>query len=105
LPDDRSLFRQDVYLKHISEEVNSKLGEPSGRWIGILRIRGNGLKQLKQGLTELQAHDDFSSLTLPDLFNHLVDKKIPIKVHYIHGHWLDVNSLQDIERAGDFTKT
>lgn len=105
LPDDRSLFRQDVYLKHISEEASSKLGEPSGRWIGILRIRGNGLKQLRQGLTELQAHDDFSSLTLPDLFNHLVHKKIPIKVHYIHGHWLDVNSLQDIERAGDFTKT
>jgi hypothetical protein len=26
-----------------------------------------------------------------------------IRVWYIHGHWLDVNSLADLELAGNFT--
>ncbi len=102
--DDRSMFRQDISLKHISEDEKTDLGEPSGRWIGMLRIRGNGLNWLKQGLGELQQREDFTQLTLPDLLNHLVKQDIPVKVHYIHGHWLDVNTLQDIDRAGDFTK-
>jgi hypothetical protein len=25
-------------------------------------------------------------------------------VLYIHGHWLDVNSLDDLDRAGDFAQ-
>jgi phosphoenolpyruvate phosphomutase len=27
-----------------------------------------------------------------------------VRVLYINGHWLDVNSLEDLDRAGDFTQ-
>lgn len=102
-PDDRALFRQDVYLRHISEDQACELGRPAGRWIGMLRVQGDGLKYLNQALDDLQQQEDFHRLTVPDLLNHLIDKGVTINTHYINGHWLDVNSIEDIDRAGDFT--
>ncbi len=103
-PDDRSMFSQDINLHHISEEKADDLGNPSGRWIGMMRVRGEGLEWLYAALNEMQQEDNFSKMTLPDLLNHFVKLGRPVKVHYIHGHWLDVNTIEDIDRAGDFTK-
>ncbi len=103
-PDDRSLFSQDINLVHISENQATDIGKPSGRWIGMLHVQGAGRAWLETALDELQEQNNFASLTLPDLLNHLVSKGHPVKVHYIHGHWLDVNTIEDIDRAGDFTK-
>jgi len=104
-PDDRGMFSQDIDLLHISENQVVEAGKPAGRWIGMLRVQGKGLERLNNALTELQNQDDFSKLTIPDLLNYLVKTGHPVKVHYIHGHWLDVNTIEDIDRAGDFTKT
>lgn len=103
-PDDRSLFREDVHLRHIAERDKVELGVPEGRWIGMLRVQGQGCAWLQDALAELQQQKDFSGLTIPDLLNHLVGQGHPVAVHYIHGHWLDVNTIEDIERAGDFAK-
>ncbi len=102
--DDRSLFRQDVNLQYISELKELDIGKPSGRWIGMTRVRGEGIEWVKNALQKLGKQADFNKLTLPDLFNHLVAEGKNIKIHYIHGHWLDVNTLEDIGRAGDFTR-
>jgi len=101
--DDRSLFRQNIELKHISETESDEYGTSSGRWIGMLRVKDEGYKWFTTALEELKQRDNFSQLTIPDLLNHLVDQGYSIKVHYINGHWLDVNSIEDIDRAGDFT--
>lgn len=103
-PDDRGMFSQDIDLLHISETRATGIGKPAGRWIGMLRVQGNGLEWLNSALLELQKQDDFSKLSVPDLLNYLVKVGHPVKVHYIHGHWLDVNTIEDIGRAGDFTK-
>ncbi len=102
--DERALFRQDIELRHISEHETRELGVPSGRWIGMLLVRGEGLNWLNAALTELERREDFSRLTVPDLLNYLVEQDKPVKVHYIHGHWLDVNSIADLDRAGDFAQ-
>ena len=101
-PDDRSMFMQDVRLQQVREE---KLPDhpPSGRWTGMMRTRSRGRLWLEQALDELEARDGFDKLTLPDLLNHLTRSSRPVTVHYINGHWLDVNSVNDIDRAGDFT--
>lgn len=103
IEDDRSLFRQDVTVKHIAEKKKTEFGEPSGRWIGMLKASGPGRQWIEEALDELSTRDDFNSLSIPDLINHLVSQGRKINVHYINGHWLDVNSLEDIDRASDFT--
>ena len=42
---------------------------------------------------------------MSDLINALLQAGQEIQVHYIHGHWLDVNRLEDIERADAFSRT
>lgn len=103
--DDRSLFRQDANLKYISELRNESKKSPSGRWIGMLKVNNIGRQILDHALTELSSQENFKDLTIPDLINHILSNGHEIKVHYINGHWLDVNDLVDIERAGDFIST
>ncbi|MGI9229491.1 MAG: phosphoenolpyruvate mutase [Gammaproteobacteria bacterium] len=102
-PDDRSLFMADVTLKHISEKQKLDIGEPAGRWIGMLKVNAVGRGWIEQAISELQQREDYSQLSIPDLLNYLVDDGKTVKVHYISGHWLDVNTIDDLDRAADFT--
>ncbi|MCG8324787.1 MAG: phosphoenolpyruvate mutase [Thiotrichales bacterium] len=102
-PDDRSLFRQHITLDHMGKERTEGDAQPSGRWIGMLRVRNKGLQWISDALDELQKQDDFDQLNIPDLLNFLVADGKTIKVHYINGHWLDINVLQDLDKASDFT--
>ena len=101
-PDDRSLFMQEVKLQRVAEERATGAARPSGRWAGMMRVKGGGRKWLEEALETLAQRDDFAKLNLPDLLNHIARQGQPIKVHYINGHWLDVNSVNDIDRASDF---
>jgi phosphoenolpyruvate phosphomutase len=102
-PDDRSLFGETARLLRISEfRADPARGTPDGRWIGMIRARRDGCRWIAEALESLRARADFDKLTVPDLLNHLIEDGRTISVHYIHGHWLDVNSLEDIDRAGDF---
>jgi phosphoenolpyruvate phosphomutase len=102
--DDRSPFMQNVTLTQVSSSANESHKSPSGYWIGMMRVRKQGREWLEAALEELKSESNFNVLTLPDLLNHLIQQGKPINVHYIDGHWLDVNSLDDIDRAGDFTQ-
>ena len=101
--DDRSVWGQDVLLKRISD-LHEEQGSPAhGRWIGMLRTRARGREWLERALDELADTPDFDRLSVGDLLNHIVAQGHPVRVIYIHGHWLDVNSLRDLEQAGRFT--
>lgn len=99
--DDRSMWGQAVLLQKIAAAHGDVA--PHGRWIGLVRVRGEGRRWLEQTLGELQSRADFAQLGLPDLLNALVGRGHPVHVWYVNGHWLDVNSLQDLESAGSFT--
>ncbi len=102
VPDDRSLFGQEVDLLKVTEHYEPELGSPSGRWIGMVRIRRQGRRWLLEAMEQLRGRADFAQLGMPHLLNHIVAAGRPIKVLYIHGHWLDVNNPEDLRRAGDF---
>ncbi len=102
--DDRSPFMQDVTLTQLSSSADASEKKPSGYWIGMMRVRKQGREWIETALAELKAEADFNELKLPDLLNRLIEQGKPVNVHYIDGHWLDVNSLDDIDRASDFTK-
>ena len=39
---------------------------------------------------------------IPQLLQELLKRQYPIRVLYTAGHWLDINSLEDVVQAGSF---
>ncbi len=101
--DDRGLYRQDVSLERVSGEALWQEREPNGRWVGMIRVQKAGREWLMAALAELKKRSDYDKLGIPDLLNYLVEQGRSIKVVYIHGNWLDVNSLDDLQRAREFS--
>ena len=79
-PGARILDRQDVKLLHISKATSTELGKFCGRWVGMLRLRGEGKKWLSQALDELKTRPDFDRMGMPELCNYLVEQGKSIKV-------------------------
>ena len=101
-PDDRSLWGQDILLQEISGQTCTENSSSDGLWIGMMRVHGEGRKWIEEALDQLSEDDKFSTFDMKELLNKLVLNKRPIRVIYIHGHWINVNSLQDLERAVEF---
>jgi len=101
-PDDRSMYQQKVSLERISNDCDWDGRRLDGRWIGMLRASGEGRAQLLEALGQLRAEDGFEGLAVPDLINRLVENGHTPQVQYISGHWMDINNLDDLQRAGDF---
>jgi phosphoenolpyruvate phosphomutase len=60
---------------------------------------------VESALAGLQGHPDFDRLGMPDLLNRLIEDGHAPQVQYIMGHWMDINNLADLERAGAFERT
>jgi phosphoenolpyruvate phosphomutase len=103
-PDDRGVLQPDVRLLGVRKDAGVGADRCSGRWLGMLRVKSEGRQWLSEALDALQARPDCDALGLPELLNHLIAQGCPIRVLYVTGHWLDVNSLEDIDRAGDFAR-
>jgi len=101
-PDDRAMYQQKVSLQRISTEAEWQGAAPQGRWIGMLKASGVGRDHLVEALGQLRAEDGFDRLAVPDLINRLVENGHAPQVQYISGHWMDINNLEDLQRAGDF---
>jgi phosphoenolpyruvate phosphomutase len=102
-PDDRAMWGQAVTLRQISPDQPQPQARIDGRWTGMLHVKGEGRQWLETALSSLKTQANFAQLDLPDLLNHLVASGKPVHVWYVHGHWLDVNSVKDLESAGTFT--
>ncbi len=102
--DDRAMLAQNVRLFAILPDRRGDLGEANGRWVGMLRVCAAGRQWLLDALAELKLRDDFAQLSMSALLNRIIANGHPIRVLYIHGHWLDVNALEDLDNAGDFAQ-
>jgi phosphoenolpyruvate phosphomutase len=101
-PDDRAMYQQRVSLERISRERSWQGRAPDGRWIGMLRVRGEGRRQLLEALGQLRLESGFPDMGIPELVNRLIENGHAPQVQYIAGHWMDINNLEDLQRAGDF---
>jgi phosphoenolpyruvate phosphomutase len=100
--DDRDLFGRQVVLRRMADVDIVDGQSAEGRWVGLLRVRGDGVATLRATLNELAARPDFDGLGMPALLNALIDGGQAIEVQYVHGHWRGVNDLEDFRLAGDF---
>jgi phosphoenolpyruvate phosphomutase len=90
----------DVMLKAMS--ANLPKSEINGEWIGLVKTSTLGSARLKAALDELSRGPDFRKLRLDDLFRHLLAQGAAIKVHFITGHWLDVDNAETLVQAQNF---
>lgn len=101
-PDDRAMYQQKVTLEQISDDATWSGRQPDGRWIGMLRARGAGRQQLLEAVEQLRAEPSFGRMGVPDLVNRLIANGHAPQVQYVTGHWMDINNLEDLQRAGEF---
>jgi phosphoenolpyruvate phosphomutase len=101
-PDDRAMYQQKVVLRNVDGNRGAADKTPDGRWIGMLRISGRGREKLLAALGKLRDEPNFNELGVPDLINRLIEDGHAPQVQYISGHWMDINNLQDLQRAGEF---
>ncbi|MBI4660914.1 MAG: phosphoenolpyruvate mutase [Verrucomicrobia bacterium] len=89
-----------VFLADIGPDLPAETIQ--GEWIGLIKTTARGTAVLRTGLEELSERPDFSRLRFDDLFRHLLARSVRVQVLYITGHWLDVDDLDDLDRAQAF---
>jgi phosphoenolpyruvate phosphomutase len=92
--------QEKVWLDRMDPAL--EIDSVNGKWIGLFKTSTKGAEILTGALDELSGRDDFRRLQLFDLFNHLIEKGVQVRVLFIAGHWRDVDNLDDLTRAQVF---
>ena len=77
-------------------------GAVHGEWMGLLRTSARGSELLRQALARRMEQGTLRHATIPDLLNELVAGGHEVRVLYTTGHWLDVDTVEDLAAAGAF---
>ena len=101
--DNRELWGRDIELKQIVNSTPDSANKISGQWIGMIGIKNEGKQWIEEAVGQLSSEPNFQNHSLIDLLNRIILNGHQIRVIYIHGHWLDINSLNDLEKAGNFS--
>jgi phosphoenolpyruvate phosphomutase len=99
-PYSRSAFYHRVLLKEIGEELTSE--SIDGEWMGFLRVAATAMPRLRQTVSEMIAKPGHEKAKLHHLLAELTRRGENIRVVYTSGHWLDVDTLDDVVSAGKF---
>jgi phosphoenolpyruvate phosphomutase len=94
------LDEEPVYLRAMAPDLPKD--KISGEWMGLARLSGQGAEWMREEIAAMTAEGLVEGGDLPLLFNRLTAKH-PVSVHYFTGHWLDVDTVQDLANARNFT--
>ncbi len=100
LPNSKKAFNAKVYLKQLGEGVPKD--NTHGVWMGFLKVSPAGSALLHTILATMMADPAHRKAGIPHLLQALLSCQQPIRVLYTVGHWLDINSLDDVIQAGNF---
>ena len=100
LPNSKKAFNTKIYLKQLGDVVSRE--HTHGVWMGFLKVSPAGSVQLQTILSTMMADPTNRKAGIPHLLQELLKRQHPIRVLYTVGHWLDINSLDDVVHAGVF---
>jgi phosphoenolpyruvate phosphomutase len=98
-PSEHDFLDDDVFL--VSAEFDAPGAQFHGEWTGLLKLSGAAVNWSREYLN--QPGTAARGGQVIDLLNHFVRSGRPVKVHYIRGHWIDVDSLNDLNQAQRFS--
>jgi phosphoenolpyruvate phosphomutase len=99
-PHSRRAFYQPVWLEAAGEDLPE--AEIHGEWMGFLRVAAPALPRLRAVVAAMAADPGNRRAKLHQLLAELVRRGEKVRVVYTTGHWLDVDSLDDVVAAGSF---
>ena len=99
--------RQDTvaYLDDLPAQLTTVEAQPAaaaGEWIGLLHLSAKGTELVREELAAMQAEGVLAKADLPALLQRLIGRG-GVAVHYITGHWLDVDTATDLAAARNFS--
>jgi len=100
-PHSRRAFNSRILLESASEELDESA--VNGEWMGIMRVSANALPPFREHVDKLAADPANREAKLHHLLNSIAAKGGDVRVVYTTGHWLDVDSVEDLLAAGSFT--
>ena len=100
MPYSRKVFQRRILLTAAGETLHES--EIHGEWTGILRVSTAAIPALREAVSGLLKTPEGRTAKLHVLLGQLVERGNPIRVLFTNGHWLDVDSLDDVVAASSF---
>jgi phosphoenolpyruvate phosphomutase len=99
-PHSRRAFYQQTWLESAAEDLPED--RIHGEWMGFLKVSAAALPRFRSLVAELAAKPGNRRAKLHQLLTQLVRNGEQVRVLYTTGHWLDIDSLDDVVAAGSF---
>jgi len=100
-PYSRQVFNHRVLLTDAGESLNDDA--INGEWTGLIRVAQSALPRFRAKVSELVAGPGMQKAKLHHLLSALAADNESIRVIYTTGHWLDIDSVEDLVAAGSFS--
>jgi phosphoenolpyruvate phosphomutase len=102
IPSVRNAFYRQVQLRRMDENLSED--EIHGEWMGIVKIGASSCGLFRGLVREIVERPDGSGrkAKMSELFNELVKRDVQVSVIYTAGHWLDVDTTEDVVNSSGF---
>ena len=100
IPNSRRAFNAKIYLKQIGSNIPQ--ARIHGVCMGFLKVSPGATTLITDIIVELLVDPANRKATISQLLQELLRRQYPVRVLYTAGHWLDINSLDDVVQAGSF---
>ena len=99
-PHSRDSYSHEIFLRDSKEDMDPNMIH--GEWMGVVKFSNKMVPALKQAMQKLKVSSDFDVAKFHDLFSFLVSEGHNIRIVYTTGHWLDIDTVEDLLEAGNF---
>jgi len=99
-PHSRDSYSHKIFLDQCGEDMAEE--DIHGEWMGVAKFSKEIIPELKTVLSQLEQTSDFDRLKFHHLFQYLIESEFKVRVIYTTGHWLDIDSLDDVVEAANF---
>ncbi len=99
-PYSRRAFGNRIRLTAAGEDLAD--ARINGEWMGIMRVSAAALPAFRDHVNKLAAYPANRTAKLHQLLNAIVTDGGDVRVIYTTGHWLDIDSVEDVLAAGNF---
>ncbi len=99
-PDSRRGFYTTVQLVRVASQLPEE--QLHGEWTGFFKISAAARERVRALVDKLLCAPENRTAQIPVLLNALLEAGEEVRVVYIAGHWLDVDTLADVVHAGSF---